>query len=326
MGYLHLPNLYKDQDILLFKEVYALEKVHGTSAHVTFKSRATCECCHGQGEHLQNKDTGADVCCACSCQDYKAGPRKVTATFFSGGASHERFKGLFNEADLIAKIEPFARETVTIYGEAYGGGGVSGQGMSGTYGKELRFIVFDVQFDDLWLSVPDMTDVATGLGLEVVPWEKIPATLEAINAVRDKPSEVAARRGCGTDKPREGVVLRPLIELRKNNDERIICKHRIEKYSERATPQKIIDPAQLKVLEDAKAIAEEWVVPNRLIHVLQKLPHVTSTSQTKEVIDAMIEDVYREAKGEIVEGKAVEAAIGKRTAVLLKAHFSKGVA
>lgn len=29
MGYLHISNLYKDIDILLFKECYALEKIHG---------------------------------------------------------------------------------------------------------------------------------------------------------------------------------------------------------------------------------------------------------------------------------------------------------
>lgn len=30
MSYLHIPNLYKDQTILLLRECFALEKVHGT--------------------------------------------------------------------------------------------------------------------------------------------------------------------------------------------------------------------------------------------------------------------------------------------------------
>ena len=38
MGYLHIDNLYKNQDILMFKECYAMEKIHGTSAHVSFKA------------------------------------------------------------------------------------------------------------------------------------------------------------------------------------------------------------------------------------------------------------------------------------------------
>ena len=36
MGYRHIDNLYKDQRILLFRECFALEKIHGTSAHVSW--------------------------------------------------------------------------------------------------------------------------------------------------------------------------------------------------------------------------------------------------------------------------------------------------
>lgn len=38
MGYLHIENLYKNQDIMMFKECYALEKIHGTGAHVKWKN------------------------------------------------------------------------------------------------------------------------------------------------------------------------------------------------------------------------------------------------------------------------------------------------
>ena len=34
MAYMHIDNLYKAQEILAFKECYALEKIHGTSAHI----------------------------------------------------------------------------------------------------------------------------------------------------------------------------------------------------------------------------------------------------------------------------------------------------
>lgn len=37
MGYLHIENLYKNKTILLFRECYALEKIHGSSAHVSFR-------------------------------------------------------------------------------------------------------------------------------------------------------------------------------------------------------------------------------------------------------------------------------------------------
>lgn len=289
MSYLHLNQLYKDQTILLFHECWALEKVHGTSAHIQYRPNQPL-------------------------------------TYFSGAASNDRFKTLFDEQKIIEVLDKFARNNITVYGEAYGGGGAAGQGMSDTYGKELRFIVFDIKMDDIWLTVPEMAEVATSLGLEAVPFEKIPATLEAIERARDAPSEVAKRRGCGNDKQREGVVLRPLIELVRSTGERVIVKHRIEKFSERATPQKVLDAVKLQVLSAATAIAEEWVTPMRLTHVLDKLPEVKSMAQTKLVIDAMIEDVYREAKGEIVESNEAAAAIGKRTAQLLKpalAHRTK---
>src|SRR5690348_10996218 len=98
MGYLHIGNLYKTQDLLLFRECYALEKVHGTSAHITCKTIPLCSCGHPPNEHLMDKDTGEDVCChkewsaealarnragddpgepvACSCRLYTAGSRK----------------------------------------------------------------------------------------------------------------------------------------------------------------------------------------------------------------------------------------------------------
>jgi len=35
---MHIGNLYREQKILMFKECYALEKIHGTSAHIHFHS------------------------------------------------------------------------------------------------------------------------------------------------------------------------------------------------------------------------------------------------------------------------------------------------
>lgn len=280
MGYLHILNLYKEQKILLFRECYALEKVHGTSAHISWN-------------------------------DGKLG-------FFSGGEKHENFIKIFDHEALKAGFERLGCTKVIIYGEAYGG---KCQGMKDTYGAELRFIAFDVQIDELWLSVPKMDKVSTDLGLEVVPWVKVPTELSILDAERDKPSEVAIRRGCGNDKYREGVVLRPLEEMTMNNGERVISKHKGEKFSERATSQKIVDPSKLAVLEAADAIADEWATPMRLVHVLDKLPGVEIQDMPK-IIAAMIEDVFREAKGEIIESKEARAAIGKRTAVMFKKHLN----
>ena len=64
VGYLHIDNLYKAQDILLFRQCYALEKIHGTSAHIGWADGAL--------------------------------------RLFSGGESYERFVALFDQTALTA--------------------------------------------------------------------------------------------------------------------------------------------------------------------------------------------------------------------------------
>jgi len=262
-----------------------MEKVHGTSAHISWN-------------------------------DGKLG-------FFSGGESHEKFVALFDQEKLRTEFDKrFAGFKVIVYGEAYGG---KCQGMKEIYGPELRFIAFDVQIDEHWLSVPKMDKVATDLGLEVIPWNKVSTEITILDHERDRPSEVAIRRGMGNDKLREGVVLRPLEEMITNNDERVICKHKGDKFSERTTPQKIISPDKLVVLEAAEAIAEEWATPMRLRHVIDKLPEPNNfgPQDIPRVIAAMIEDIFREAEGEIIESREARTAIGKRTVQLFKKFLNE---
>lgn len=281
MGYLHINNLYKEQDILMFRECYAMEKIHGTSAHVAWKDG------------------------------------KVS--FFSGGERHENFVALFDVAALEAGFKALGLPEVVVFGEAYGG---KCQGMKATYGDKLRFVAFDVKVEDLWLSVPQAEAISKErLGLDFVHYVRIPAELEAMDRERDAFSVQAVKNGCGDDKKREGVVLRPLVELRKNNGERVIAKHKRDDFSERATPQKVVDPASLKVLEEASAIAEEWVTMERLRHVMDKLAtdgKVLGMEDTPDVIRAMVEDVSREAAGEIVDSKEARKAIGKKAAGMFK--------
>ena len=282
MGYLHIDNLYKNTEILLFKECYALEKIHGSSAHLQWKD---------------NK-----------------------IIFFSGGEKHETFKKIFDEEFLTNKFkELFEGINTTIFGEVYGG---KCQGMSKTYGKEMKFVVFDVKVGDNWLDVPNAEDVAKKLNLEFVDFKRIKTDLKDIDFERDRFSAQAIINGCGNDKLREGVVLRPLIEVTKNNGSRIIVKHKRDEFLETKT-KRDVNPEQLKILEDAKSIAEEWVTPMRLNHVLDKLGNPTEIEKTGVVIKAMIEDVTREAKGEIKESKQAMQFIGKKTAELYKRRISK---
>lgn len=256
MAYAHIENLYKNQSILMFRECWALEKIHGTSAHVAWKDSAL--------------------------------------SFFAGGEKHEKFVALFDEAKLTAAFEEMGHPAVTVYGEAYGG---KQQGMSDTYGKELKFIVFDVKVGDTWLGVENAVDVARKLGLEFVWYARTTTDVAALDVLRDRPSEQAKRNGIGEDKPAEGVVLRPIVECWLSNGERIISKHKRADFRETRT-QREVKPDKLAVMQEAQAIAVEWVTPARLDHVLQRV-QATDVKDTGAVIAAMLEDIEREGAGEI---------------------------
>lgn len=279
MGYLHILNLYKEQTILLFKECYAMEKIHGTSAHISW--------------NFTNK----------------------TVNYSSGGESYENFIKLFDQEFLKTKFaEAFPDQDVVIFGEAYGG---KQQGMSHTYGKELKFIAFDVKVGELWLNVPNAEDICECFGLEFVHYDKIEVNLDNLTRLRDADSVQAVRNGIVEPKKREGIVLRPLVELRINNGDRVICKYKPDEQMETKTKREVSEE-QLKVLSDAKAIAEEWTVNLRLEHVLQKFPNDVNMESMGDIIKVMIEDIFREGEGEIVKSKEVEKAIGKITVQLFK--------
>jgi len=267
---MHISNLYRAADFL---ECFALEKIHGTSAHVKFK----------QGQ----------------------------IHFHSGGASHESFKPLFDETNLKNQFDQrFNPENeVTFFGEAFGG---KCQGMSETYGKQLRFICFDVLIEDLWLNVDAAHQLANDFGLDFAPYERGPNNLEWLNSQRDADSLVAVAPG----KIREGIVIRPIREMRFNNGERVIFKHKRDEFMETKTPRQV-DPEKMKIIEDAQAISEEYVTPNRLEHVLQRVPF-NSDGDIGKIIKAMQEDVEREASGEITWSKSAASAIGKKTAFMLR--------
>lgn len=277
MGYLHIDNLYRNQEILLFRECYALEKIHGTSAHVRWADGAV--------------------------------------GFHSGGEKHDRFVGLFDESALREAFSTLGHEKVVVYGEAYGG---SQQRQAWRYGPALKFVAFDVKIGDLWLAVPHAADVVEKLGLEFVHYVKTSTNITALDAQRDAYSEQAKRNGVAGEHPREGVILRPLIELTRNDGKRIISKHKRAEERETKSPRYVVDPSKLEVLTQAQAIADEWVTPTRLEHVLDKLGPDVGIGCMRDVISAMIEDVTREGSGEFVDSREARQAISRKAAELFQ--------
>ena len=293
MGYLHIRNLYANKNILLFKECYALEKIHGTSAHISYDSEKP------EGQQL---------------------------TFFSGGAKHEEFVKIFDQEYLLNKIKAVGYTKFTLYGEAYGG---KMQKMAGTYGPTLKFIAFDVWVAERWLEVPRAEQYATNLGLEFVHYKRVPATIEALDAERDAFSVQAIRNGCGDDKLREGIVCRPLMEFSYGTDEnsRVICKHKREEFRETKSVRTVESEEKRRIIEEVTLVVDEWATPTRLQHVLDKMGEAGTIGiqQTKEVIAAMTEDILRESEGEVVESKPLFKEIGNRTAKLFKEHLNAGI-
>lgn len=285
MGYLHIKNLYQDSTVLMFRRLYALEKIHGTGAHVAWRPGSAVR-------------------------------------FHIGTGSLDEFKGRM-PSDLQARVEAQVGKDCVIYGEFYGGSDGKGHKMRATYGDESRFVVFDIKIGEVFLSVPQAANLTTNLGFEFVHYEEIDGTVEACNAAREAFSVQAIRNGCGTDKRREGVVLRPLIELRKNNGDRVIAKHRNKEFVERAGGEPaVLDSERSQVLMDAEQIAFEFVVPMRLVHVLDALsPKAESIRDTHRVLVAMLEDVKREGEGEITWNAQVEKAIGRRTFAIFHEHL-----
>ena len=290
---LHINNLGKDDKVLLFKEVWATEKVHGTSAHVAWN------------------------------------PDQKQIVYFSGGASAENFRALFDEAfeeRFMKLVDQNGKDVeVVVYGEAYGG---KMQGMRLTYGDELRFIVFEVRVGGHWLSFDKVRTVAGELSLEVVPGEVIPCTEEALTECRNRPSEVSAMRGCrgNTDRfgncppLREGIVIRPLVEMRANDGSRVIAKFKNKDFSERTSRKDADFPSEKKQeLMRAEEAAREFTTETRLEHVLDALGLSDPKIQdTPDVIRGMVEDILREGAGEVEDTKPLRSAIGKIAVRLFK--------
>ena len=277
MSYLKIENLYKSKEILLFKEVFCLEKVDGSSAHISF-----------DGKDLQ---------------------------FFPGCAKIENFRALFNEEELLKRFsEIYYNVPITIYGEVYGG---KVQGMSKTYGLNLRFVAFDVRIGKSWLDVPKAEELVKSFNLEFVHYVKTSTNLEELNRERNRDSVQAIRNGMGEGHPSEGIIIRPLTELTKNNGERVIAKYKKENFRETKSPRPI-NAEKLEVLRNAEKIADEWVVAERIRHVIRKLNCELDTSNIPIIIRSMLEDIRIEGDGEIEWSKEVNKAIGTRTALLVK--------
>jgi len=303
MSYRHIDCLYKNKTVLVFKQVFAMEKIHGSSSHVTWN-----------------------------------GPEKKL-TFFSGGEKHDNFVALFDQVVLTAKLtEFFPDSNITVYGEVYGG---KCQAMSLTYGPHLKFVAFEVKFQcqgdrERWSNVPDAERIANALGLDFVAYNLVDATPEEMDRQRDLPSEQAFKNGMAkrddpsTYKMREGIVVRPPMELYDFQGGRFLAKHKSDKFAEREHQPKLQDPEATAKKLEGQSIAQEFVTPMRLQHVLDRAKtelgiEPNDPKYIPDLIKLMVEDITREAKGEVEMSKQAVKYIGNATAVMFKQNLQETV-
>ncbi len=289
MAYAKIENLYRRPEYLkLFRTVYVLEKIHGTSAHIKFYDKTDLS-------------------------------TKPEVHLFSGGANSLQFSTLFDKQELldIYNAGTLVGRCVTLYGEAYGG---RVQSMKSTYGDKLRFIVFEVQVDDKWLEVPNAENVAKRFNQEFVWYKEVENTLDNLNTYKDQPSQLAILRGLGNDKMAEGIVTKPIYECYDKQGGRWILKHKRDDFSEIRTPREVDPEAKMNILR-GQEVADDFVTPMRLAHILDKNPFST-LQDIPQVIKAMLEDVTVECSEEYVDSKIVQKAIASKTVHLYKTYLN----
>jgi hypothetical protein len=182
-------------------------------------------------------------------------------------------------------------------------------------------------YREVWLEVTRAERFVKALGLPFVFYERGPATPEWLDAQRNRPSEQAKRNGCGDNKEGEGIVVRAPMEVYDEQGGRFIAKYKRDGFRETSTARPLTE-ADIVALKNAEEIANEWVVEERLNHVLSALVakgHAQLTIRdTRLVMDTMIEDVSNEAAGKIEWSESAGRAIGMRAAELFKMRLQTG--
>lgn len=133
---------------------------------------------------------------------------------FATPEAEELFEQKFGEAEMI------------LFGEGFGEK-IQSNGANGNYIKGVDFALFDVYCpgQDLWLMRDSVQDIASAFGLRT-PDTIFKGTIEnAIAFVKTKPKSHIG------DADMEGVVGRPLYELRNRRGERIIVKVKVRDYT-----------------------------------------------------------------------------------------------
>ena len=79
------------------------------------------------------------------------------------------------------------------------------------------------------------------------------------------------------------------------------------------------------LLEKVDSICIEWITEDRLSNILSHIDKELDIKDIPMIIKLMIEDVLREAKGEIVESRELNKTIARETTVMFKRRLNSRV-
>lgn len=121
-----------------------------------------------------------------------------------------------NEAEELFE-QKFGETEVILFGEGYGPKIQNG----GAYRDSVSFILFDVLIGDIWLKRGSVEDIATAFGIDIVPIIFVGNIKKAVDFVKTKPKSTIGTANM------EGVVGRPVIEMRDGLGKRVIVKIKV---------------------------------------------------------------------------------------------------
>ena len=142
---------------------------------------------------------------------------------------------LTTEAEELFE-QTYGDKNVILYGEGYGAKIQNG----GNYRSDVSFILFDVLIGDNWQEREWVEKTAKMFGIDVVPVVFVGSLEEGVDYVMEHhPSTIGTAM-------MEGIVGRPMVEMRDRLGKRIIVKIKWEDFKELA-----------KILEEAKNANEQ---------------------------------------------------------------------
>lgn len=124
--------------------------------------------------------------------------------------------------DTFRPTEGLTFPSVTLYGEGYGAKIQKGGGNYIPDGQS--FVLFDVKVGGLFLTRENVRDVARRMGIKHCPQVGQGTLAEGIDFVRN------GMKSTWGDFEAEGIILRPLVEMRDRRGDRIITKLKVKDF------------------------------------------------------------------------------------------------